>query len=320
MALSDEQERQTSVDFVRVAILKTLIYSDIFNFPLTKDEIWKYLISDREIKHGTFDNALKTLINQDNKTDRKKAKVSFKDGYFCLSGHEASIEERKSNKKYVEAKLKIAIKAASRLSHISSILFIGLSGGLAMGDVNKSDDIDFFIITKKDALFKTRLLVLFVLQKMGFRRKRIDKNPKDKICVNFLIDEKKLFLPLDRHDIYTAHEILQIKPLFERDRIYERFLKANQWIYNFLPNANLAGGYKNQDIKKNIIYQILGYFIDFLPIERPSRHMQMAIMKKHRRGEIVTKHVMVFNPNDYRVQTLKRMRLKLREIGLLTKI
>jgi hypothetical protein len=106
-----------------------------------------------------------------------------------------------------------------------------------LGDADKEDDIDFFIITKKDTLFKTRLLVLLALQLLGLRRKRLEKNPADKICVNFLIDETKLSFSKDKRDIYTAHEILQIKPLFFRDNIYSRFLKANTWVYNFLPNA-----------------------------------------------------------------------------------
>lgn len=306
MALNKDEKTRLPL---KTAVLKTLAYSDIFDFPLTKDEIWKYIFAGTAFKRSYFENVLHKL----------NGKIIKKDGYYCLVGREKIIEKRKKNIKYVKNKLQIAEKASTAISAVPTILFIGISGGLSIGDAEATDDIDFFIITKKGTLFKTRLLVLIILQILGLRRKRLEKNPANKICVNFLIDETKLSFPEERRDIYTAHEILQIKPLLVRENIYERFLKANSWIHNFLSNSTPADIKKIHKEKTSLGLRSFVFLITFLFNERLSRVTQITLMKKHIRGELITKHIMAFNPNDYRVQTLNKLSLKLRELGLLTK-
>ncbi len=41
------------------SIIKTLIYSDIFDYPLTKEEIWRFLIG--KIDKKSFEKELKSL-------------------------------------------------------------------------------------------------------------------------------------------------------------------------------------------------------------------------------------------------------------------
>lgn len=291
------------------AILKTLAYSDIFDFPLTKEEIWKFLISDKSIQRRLFEDSLKDLVGK---------QVSSKYGYFFLMGREKIAEKRKTNLQEVEKKLQIARRAVSYLSHIPSVLFIGLSGGLAMNDADSSDDVDLFIITKKNKLFQTRFWILMILQTVGLRRTKKDKNPKDKICVNFLIDETKLSFPVEKRDIYIAHEIAQIKPLFEREEIYKKFLKTNTWIKKFLPNIvtqNLG-----KEIKRESKFnKITSSIISTLPLETVLRTLQLAYMRNPKNKEMITNSSLVFHPNDYRVQILKQMKLKFHELGLLTK-
>ncbi len=60
------------------AIIKTLLYSDIFNFPLSKDELWQYLISSEKIDRNEFELALKNLLGD----------IRSKDGFYCLTGKE----------------------------------------------------------------------------------------------------------------------------------------------------------------------------------------------------------------------------------------
>src|SRR5687768_3690701 len=87
------------------AVLKTLLYSDIFDFPLTKHELWKFLISPREIDKKLFDQALIDLVNVkphrkrlgDSKlvfdkgnpaAEEKFLGISFADDLYCLTGNE----------------------------------------------------------------------------------------------------------------------------------------------------------------------------------------------------------------------------------------
>ncbi len=298
------------MDYAEKSILKTLSYSDIFDFPLNKDELWISLIGERKTTRKEFEKALKKLAG----------KIKHMHGYYCLRGNEKILQTRKNNLPEVEKKLKIAGKAATYLSLIPTILFVGISGGLAIRDVTKEDDIDFFIITKKGKLFTTRFWILVILGITGLRRSRSDKNPANKICVNLLIDETQLLWETDKRDLYVAHEIFQVKPLFERNNTYTKFLESNNWIKRYFQNSsNLEK--KNIieiNIKKNYMKKISSILINSLSFETLMRFMQIVYMKRSEGRKSIKKTSLVFHPNDYRIQTLNKLNLKLRQLGLLT--
>jgi hypothetical protein len=299
----------SSEDYIKKAILKTIIYSDIFNFPLTKNELWKFLSCEKKVLFRNFQNVLERS---------QKGAISVKDGYFFLKGRENIVEKRKKNITEAERNLQIAKKAVKYLSFIPTLLFIGISGGVAMGDVEKKDDIDFFVITKKNALFKTRFFILLILFITGLKRRRGVKYAPDKICINYLIDETAVAFPQSRHELYTAHEIAQVIPLFDREDTYRFFLEKNKWIKRFLPNAFSQ--------KNSTVYnypkssgKYVSFLINFLAPEWMLRLVQINFMKAHLSGETISKSVLAFNPYDYRVQTLRNLRLRYQKLGLLTK-
>lgn len=287
------------------AILTTILYSDIFSFPLTKEELWKFLLSDKKISRKEFELSLKNIHA-----------ITLKNGYFCLKGREGVITQRQKNLSEVSKKREIAKRTAKKLSVIPSILFIGISGGLAAGNVNADDDIDFVVITKKNTLFTTRLVILLMLEFLGVRRARTQKKSANTICLNLLFDETAIDWFKNTQDVYTAREIAQIVPLFERNDMYRRFLTANDWITHFLPNTTFSkkdnSSSKNKKKSNNMI-------ISNLLIETVVRSLQMKSMRRHQTKEIITSSILAFHPNDYRISTLRKLRLKMRQLGLLTK-
>jgi len=44
-------------------------------------------------------------------------------------------------------------------------------------------------------------------------------------------------LPESERDLFSAHEVLQMEPVFDRGNTYKKFLLANKWVKTFLPNA-----------------------------------------------------------------------------------
>src|SRR3990167_4374775 len=236
------------------AILKTLAYSDIFDYPLTLREIHKWLIS----KKANLRQAEKTLSQLS-----KKGKVKSKKEYYFLTRREEIVKRRLQNEK----KSKII---AQILKVISWIKLVGVSGGLAMENVSKKDDIDLFLITAKNRLWISRLLALGLLSLIGQRRKVGDLGQKvvGKLCINTLLEED--CLEQANKDIYLAHEVLQMRPLWFRDGIYSKYLEDNSWAFGFLPNwvdsynLSLRGVKRRSNLKER-----LPPFLPSLALTRP---------------------------------------------------
>ena len=51
------------------------------------------------------------------------------------------------------------------------------------------------------------------------------------------VPERSDPLPPKKQNLYTAHEVLQIKPILNRHQTYEHFIKTNSWTSSFLANA-----------------------------------------------------------------------------------
>ncbi|MBA3723416.1 MAG: hypothetical protein H0W89_00785 [Candidatus Levybacteria bacterium] len=301
-------KRKSKLSLEQEAVLITLLYADIFDFPLTKSEIWRYLIAKKKMDQRVFDQSLQSLPSY----------IVQVNSYYCLINREKIIEKRIKNLPEVEKKLKIAQKVAKRLSSIATIAFIGISGGLAAQNVTPDDDIDLFIIVKKDSVFISRFLIMVLLQSMGIRRRYGQKRAPNKVCVNLLIDETALTWPNAKQDVYIAREIAQIQPLFQRDEMLVRFCKHNKWVKNCMPNA--FEHIPIISVHSNSISQIISTILAFPLFEIIMRMLQTAIMKGHKTTEIITNNHLAFHPKDYRVDTLDQLKLKIRQLGLLTKI
>ena len=286
------------------AVLKTLIYSDIFDYPLTKEGIWKFLI-------GRVDRALfeKDLISF------TPSRWERKNGYYFLSGREEVVEKRIKRKKESGKKLDFARKIIKKLSRIPTVLFIGISGGLALENAEEKDDVDLFVITLKNNLWITRLILVFLLIGMGQYRGR-GKKESQKVCLNMLIDEEALMFEKDRQDLYTAHEIVQLRPMFDRDNTYNKFLSANKWIDRFLPNWRATVGNKTRNYAESFFSFFLRPVLRLSALEHFAKIMQLLYMKKHRTKETVESHFLAFHPFDYKNFVLKEYNKRLNKYDL----
>lgn len=283
------------------SILKTLIYSDIFDYPLTKEELWRFLIAKNveNIDRVTFKKALIMF---------PPGRWEYKHGFYFLSGREEIVGKRERRKKEGGKKLDFARKIIQKLSLVPTVSFIGISGGLALENSEKNDDIDLFVITSKNTLWVTRLILVFLLIIMGQYRGR-GKKESQKVCLNMLIDEESLSFPKKRQDLYTAHEIVQLRPVLNRNNVYEKFMNANRWVKKFLPNGIDIRilGYK--DIKKKSPSILISQYLSIF--ERIAKSIQLSYMKKHRTKETISDHFLAFHPFDYKSFVLKEYNKRL---------
>lgn len=282
------------------SILKTLAYSDIFNYPLTEDEIWSFLINNKIIDKNLIGNYLSSHVKY------KNSKTVFNKGFYCFKKNKNIVNGRIKREKESNKKLIIAKKIISILSFIPTIQLIGISGALSMNNCDKDDDIDLFVITNKNSLWITRFFLLLILQFLNKRRKRFDNKTKDKICLNLLIDESRIAFKKERHDLYTAHEIVQMIPIFEKNNMYEKFIKSNIWVKKFLANSIKYRANKNymQKNTETVFSVVLCFIFRICALERLAKHFQHWYMKNHITSETVSDHILAFHPIDQREKTL----------------
>lgn len=280
---------------LRKSIFKTLVYADIFDYPLTIEELWRYLISDKEIDKAEILKEIKQIKNI----------VKIGD-FYCFDKRKEIVKERIIREKESQNKFTIAQKAAKFISLIPTVFLISISGTVAMKNAKKVDDIDFFIIAKKNTLWTTRLLIILMLKILRLHRQIDSQDVADKICLNMFISEEALRLPQYRQDVYTAHEIAQMIPLFERNNVYRKFIKENIWVDKFLPHA-LKCKTTLRSKQKHAESFISVYLSDILRLsvlEFAARRVQMRNIKKHLTTETISNHLLAFHPKDNRKKIL----------------
>jgi len=308
------------------SIFTTLLYHDIFEYPLKEQEVYKLLVQTPSPKHqipnkfkfpkSQIQNNLKILV--------RKKKILKKGGFYFLPGRRGIINLRKKREKYSQDKIKIAEKTVRILKFIPWIKMIGVTGALAMNNSEKDDDIDFLIITTKNRLWLTRLLMLAFLEILGKRRKAKDEIFKNKICPNLLLDEFTLRLAQGKQNLFTAHEIMQMRPIFNRDSTYEKFLLANKWVKEYLPNSlkklrnygPTAIGPEIKKLRKNNNKTLNISISQYLNIsnffEKLAYNFQSRYMKSKQTKEQISLHSAFFHPKDRGKEILKEYNRRLR--------
>lgn len=286
-------------------ILKTLLYSDIFHYPLTIDELWRF--TGGKMDKDTYMQALNNL----------KPLITREGSYYYLTGRHGMVRKREERTKESERKVRSAKESISFLSLIPSVIFIGISGSVAMRNCKKEDDIDLFIIARKNTVWFTRLCILFLLQLTGKRRKRHDTTGMNQMCVNMLMSEHALTLSWERHSLYTAHEVTRMIPIFERDNMYKRFLRANRWVRRYLPNCldPRILGYKDIKTKndKGLSILVSQYLHIFEPLAKAT---QLWYMRGHRTTEEISDTLLAFHPQDFRPRVVQALEKRLEKYHL----
>jgi hypothetical protein len=127
-----------------------------------------------------------------------------------------------------------------------------------------------------------------------------------------LLDED--YMKLEKN-LYIAHEITQLVPVFERDNAYENFLQENEWIKNFM--VNVLKDNKNYFKKKSgIMEYVLIFVFNFFVFEKVSKFLQLFYMRKHITKEIIEDSVLRLHPFDYGYHMLRAYNKKLKELSL----
>jgi len=263
------------------SLIATVAYADIFGYPLTRRELIFWLL---------FHPVSRIRLPVD---------IQGVHSFVTLRGHQRLVRERLAKQKEQEKKWRIARRASAWLSRVPTIKLIGVTGGLAMNNAKKEDDVDLFFIVSDGTLWVSRLLSTVLTDALGLRRRPGDRKFADKVCLNMFMTEDALSIPAKERDLFAAHEVLQMKPLWDREDTYMKFLIKNKWVMKLLPNAWLAKNRASSNEHRASGWKFGAWCLGFL--ERPARVLQLLYMKRHRTTEVVTDQVLRFHPRDARV-------------------
>jgi hypothetical protein len=222
------------------AILKTLAYADVFDYPLTGEQLHRYLIGVQVPSHH-----LHAVLNNGYLT---ASQVSRASGFYTLAGRESIVEIRVQRSKYSTQLWAKARSYGNLIARLPFVRMVAVTGALAMNNARPGkslprealtggltgarpgsqygDDIDYLIVTVPGRLWLCRAMIIALVRLAALRG--------DIICPNYFLTGRALVFY--RRTLYTAHELTQMVPLSGR-RVYERIRKLNTWANSFLPNA-----------------------------------------------------------------------------------
>lgn len=205
---------------VEAGVICTLLYFDIFHYPLTLEELIRF--HPQKNNRTDIINAISLLRNK---------LVIFKlDNFYSLHPNNAFAQRRKAGNELAKKRLQTAKRFSWLISKFPFVRAIMISGSLSKDYMEASSDIDYFIITEPGRLWLTRgLLALF--------KRFFLLNSHKFFCTNYLIDSQSL--EIEEKNIYTAMETATLIPVYGKE-LYEKFAHKNQWTKNHLPNMHGA--------------------------------------------------------------------------------
>lgn len=202
---------------LETAILHTVAYADVFDYPLTAAEVHRYLevpASLSRVQH-VISNGLAA-----------SGRLGCHDGLASLPGREHIVEIRFRRAERAQRLWGRALSYGRILAALPFVRMVALTGSLAMDNADANSDLDYFVITAPDRLWVCRALVISVVRWAARRG--------DSVCPNYFLSERALFI--HEHNLFVARELAQMVPLHGLD-VYRRLRQTNTWSAAFLPNA-----------------------------------------------------------------------------------
>ncbi|HEX7542612.1 MAG TPA: nucleotidyltransferase domain-containing protein [Patescibacteria group bacterium] len=245
------------MDELKRAIKKTQNYADIYGQKLNDKQLFLRLISKK---------------------------------IHLLREIEGKRSQRATSNDWQNKLIKARFFTEQYLSQMRGILMVGVTGSVATELALKKEDIDLLIVTKKDELWWWRIYLRFLIWWHKIPHRKFGrKEVADEFCFNLWLDEDNLSIPIDKRNLKNATDLIMMKVIWEKDNIYYKFLKKNEWVKNFLATGFGERIKISRKIDKKIISKNRKCFlIIFNKILFIGQYLYMRIINKQKpkRSEI----------------------------------
>src|SRR5437868_737617 len=200
-----------------MAIVRTVTYASLFDYPLTLEQLHHSLIES--------DQTPTEILAVYDGSELLRRVVEHRDGFFFPNGRGDLVAERRRREARSDAFLAQHRLALRLICALPFTRLVALSGSVAHRNLEPDGDLDLFIVTRGPRVWTVTVLLL-LLSKLLQRRRTI--------CANFIIADAHLVV--DQQDLFTANQIIHLRPLIGGD-VIERFRAVNPFVARCYPNA-----------------------------------------------------------------------------------
>ncbi len=197
------------------AVLDTIAYGAVFEYPMTLTEIHRSLMGV-SLSRSEVSRLLRhhPLIREN---------VEAEPPYHFLKGRRSSIEARLEASRRTRdllAREELAIDLVRRTPFVRMVAFSGATAH----ENSRDGDVDLFVVTARERTWAVAFLLFIAMKLLGRRRT---------ICLNYFLSEDQLALA--EQDAFTASQIVSLKPL-SGSGVFYRLVRAKAWGASFFPN------------------------------------------------------------------------------------
>ena len=289
---------------IEAAILRTVVYADLFDYPLRLEEIHRGLLghaaSLEEVKQALAGAGLAPYLQQHA-------------GHYFLRGKAATVSSRRIREQTSSELLRRHRRLLRLVGRFPFVRGAALSGAAAFRNCVARDDLDLFLIVhpRRTWLVYTALALLLKL----LRKRRL-------LCLNYLYGKPNLTVA--ERDFFVAHQIAFLQPI-SGNGLFRAFLQENGWVRTYLPQAEIIEQawarrftVPPRSRLQRALEAVLGLrLFDALEahayrwygahIRRLTRHLPDSVRVEKDR-------IMLFT-NDHKTRALERFRKRLQEVA-----
>lgn len=286
------------------SIFQTIAFFDLFDYPLTAEEIQTYLYNYKKPVHI---KEIKGVLGEMDSVEKIH-------DYYVRKGRTRLAGARKTRKFIAEKFWGRVRQYGQYLCQAPFVEMLAVCNNLAYNNPTEQSDIDLFIVIKEGRMWLARVWVTLILQFFGVRRH--GEKIAGRFCLSFFITPKRLNMEplLLPEDPYMAYWTKLLLPIYG-EKTYQKFREENQkWLWEKYgirwPDPKPIPFKRTGRFKKIMEWILGGWLGDFLEwvLKKTikKRTLRNAQKLDADAGVIVLDDILKFHNHDRRKEYLER--------------
>lgn len=222
-------------DPLDAAIVSAVLYSSLFDYPLTLPELRRSLTVPAS--HADLDDRLRNSAFL-------RSRVTQTDGFVVPAGGNHLIALRRRREARSRTFLATHASTLCLLCSLPYTRLVAISGSLAHLNADEAADLDLFVVAADGHVWTVAVLMIALARLLGQRRV---------VCVNYILGRSAL--ALEQPDWFTASQVIGLRPV-DGHAVFEALLDANPFVRRWFPNAEPASTFPHLPAGRAVMRQM----------------------------------------------------------------